>query len=110
MDYQIKDDRRFGYRMILIAVTSSTPLWIGLLFAGFWLRSFPACLIVLIVTLPLSLTIIAWKMRHASCPECSRQIKVNYRNEDYQRGGMLRYRCDDCRIIWRTFIFPGSGI
>jgi hypothetical protein len=110
MDYRTEDDRRFGYRVVLTAVAASLPVWIGVLLAGFWLRSLLACLIALLVTLPLALATIPWKTWSASCPECRRRIKVDWKNEEYRRGGMLRYRCDDCRIVWRTFLFPGSDV
>jgi hypothetical protein len=110
MEYRTEDDRRFGRRVVLTAVTASVPVWIGLLISGFWLGSLLACLMALLVTLPLALAVIAWKTCYTSCLECRRRIKVDWRNEEYWRGGMLRYRCDDCRIVWRTFLFPGSGV
>ncbi len=108
MEYSTKDDPRFGYRFVGTAVLSSIPIWIGLLVSGFWFKSAIGCLIVLAVTLPFALTVIALKWRFANCPECGRRIRLDWRQMGYRQGGEFEYRCPDCMTIWRTHVKPGG--
>ena len=109
-DYAQRNDTRFGMRVMVTAVVSSIPVWIGLSLAVFWDASIFVLLVVLVATLAIPLTVLFTRLRWVSCPACGRRIKVPWNSTDYVRGGMLRYTCDDCRIIWSTHLYPGSDL
>jgi predicted RNA-binding Zn-ribbon protein involved in translation (DUF1610 family) len=110
MEFSIKDDPKFGVRVMKVAVLSSIPTWIGLLVAGFWFQSTAGALIVLAATLPFALAVIVRQTRFANCPDCGRRIQINWRQKGYMRGGMLQYQCPDCMTTWRTHLYPGSDL
>ena len=109
-DYEKRDDRRFGRRFMLTAVVSSIPVWAGLLIAG-WLRLPIFWLIgILCVTLAIPLTVLTIRFRWTECPFCGRRVRVPWNNREFRRGGMLRYTCEQCRVVWSTYLFPGSDV
>ena len=91
------------------AVLSSIPVWTGLLVA--WWMEWPmwALITLLCITLTISLATLAIRFRWTKCPSCGHEIRVPWSSSEYRRGGMLRYQCDKCHIIWRIHVFPGSG-
>ena len=92
------------------AMLSSVPIWIALLIAGFWLQSVRACLVALAITVPFALAVLAWKTRFTICPDCGRRLRVDWKEREYRQGGMLKYRCSDCKTVWRTRLYPGADI
>lgn len=108
MEYDVKDDRRFGFRAMGTALLASIPVWVGLAVAGFWFQSVSGCLVVLAVTLPLAFAVLVLRLRRVDCPQCGRRIKIEWNQREFRRGGMLTYRCPDCRTIWRTYLYPSS--
>src|SRR5262245_25636737 len=99
-EYANRDDSRFGIRLMLTAMVCSIPVWAGLLIA-LWLR-LPAWswIAILGITLALPLTVLMVRFRWTECPSCGRKVRVSWNSREYCRGGMLRYTCEHCRIIW----------
>ncbi len=109
-EYTERDDRRFGIRIMATAILGSIPVWGGLL-AALWMKSqLVSYLVVLAFTLPIPLTILAFAFRWTKCPSCGKRIRVPWRGREYRNGGMLRYACDTCRIVWRTHVYPRSDV
>src|SRR5579875_1012551 len=102
------DDYAFGKRFMLGALVALVPVWIGLLIS--FMLGWPlfAYLISLACTIPPSLTIVFFVGRKARCPRCWQSILVNWHMREYNRGGMLRYICNDCNVEWATHLFPGG--
>ena len=108
--YTQRDDRRFGLRFMAVAVLASVPVWGGLL-GAFWLRcSLVGYLAVLAFTLPIPLAVLGLAFRWTKCPSCGEKIRVPWRSREYRSGGVLRYRCDHCRVVWTTHLYPGSDV
>ena len=105
-----RDDSRFVGRVGAILLPGSLPVWGALLIAFLAGGSFRAYAIALAVTLPIPLALAALRLCWARCPACGRNIRVNWADEDYRRGGELKYACPACRIVWNTHIRPGSSV
>ena len=106
--YDQRDDYQFGGRVMLSTVV--VPVWIGLGLA-FAFDCRPAGYIVsLACSLPIAFLIVYFRSRLAKCPQCGRSIRINWSSQEFCRGGMLRYICEDCCIEWATYLFPGSDV
>ena len=92
------------------ALVCSIPVLVGLVIAVWRGWSLPALIAVLIVTLTIPLTALSIRFRRTNCPSCGEKIPVLWNSKEYRRGGMLKYKCDHCRIVWLTHIFPGSDV
>ena len=109
-EYTEGDDRGFGIRVMAMAFLGSIPVWGGLLTA-LWMKCEPVgYLVALAVTLPIPLAILGFAFRWTKCPACGQRIRVPWRSKEHLRGGMLRYTCESCRIVWRTHLYPGSDV
>ena len=91
------------------ALVCSIPVWIGLVIAVWRGWSLPALIAVLVVTFTIPLTVLSIRFRWTNCPSCGQKIRVLLNSKEYRRGGMLKYRCDHCRIVWLTHIFRGGS-
>jgi hypothetical protein len=105
--YSRADDRGFSARVVMAMVVYSIPMWIGVPMTLF-LNSRLWGVAVIAVWLPIELTILHFKFRFTNCPKCGERIRVPWSSAEYLRGGMLRYNCDRCRIVWATHLYPGS--
>jgi hypothetical protein len=110
VDYQQRNDTRFGNRFFATALISSIPVWIGILVAGLLRLPLPAFIAVIVATLSIPLSVMAVRFRWTQCPACGTKIRVPWNSGEYMRGGMLRYTCENCRIVWSTGVRPGSDI
>ena len=109
-EYTQRDDRRFGVRFTATAMISSLPVGVGLAIAFVLRVSVPLVLLIFGVTLIVPLTILSTCFRWTKCPSCGQRIRVRWNGPEYRRGGMLRYSCDRCRIVWLTHLYPGSDV
>ncbi|MEX0776006.1 MAG: zf-TFIIB domain-containing protein [Phycisphaeraceae bacterium] len=109
-DYTPRDDHRFGLRFMGTAVLTSIPVWIGMLLAVWLQWPLKGFLAVGAGTLFIPLTVLTLAFRWTRCPACGQKIRVPWRSTEYRRGGMLRYTCEQCRIVWATHLFPGSDV
>ena len=109
-EYEQREDHRFGLRFMVTMFAASIPVWIALTIP--FVLGWPLIRygIGLLITLPISLLFILWRFRFTQCPNCGRVIRVPWRSREFRRGGMLRYDCDHCRIVWATHLYPGSDI
>ncbi|MEX0703915.1 MAG: hypothetical protein WD069_17580 [Planctomycetales bacterium] len=89
-------------------MAASVPVWAGLVLA-FWLRwSSPTLIATLGLTLMIPLAVLAVRFRWTKCPSCGRKVRIPWSSSEYARGGMLRYTCDHCRIVWSAHVFSDS--
>jgi hypothetical protein len=108
-DYDQRDDRGFGQRVMVSMLAGLIPLGLVILVGYFWLHlSLTVFLSIYAVTLLLVVVTIILAFRSTTCPSCGQTIRVPWSSVEFRRGGMLRYTCDNCRIIWLTHLYPGS--
>jgi hypothetical protein len=108
--YVERDDRRFGNRVIGAMLLCAVPLGlVGL--AGVMLQlPLPLFLGFYGVTLAVMVMSLILGFQTTKCPTCGQKIRVAWNSQEFRRGGMLKYTCDHCRIIWLTHVFPGSDV
>lgn len=106
-DYAQRDDWAFGPRFMLTGFVSVIPVWVGILISVWLQLPLLGLIAVLGVTLLIPFTALAVRFRWAECPSCRQKVRVVWTTE-FRRGGMLKYTCDHCRIIWSTHFFAGS--
>jgi hypothetical protein len=65
---------------------------------------------ILGTTLLIPLAAMVVRLRRSRYPACGKPARIPRNDREHSRGGTLKYKCEHCRIRWRTHLIPGSNV
>ncbi len=101
--FQERDLPSHGESAAKAILLACVPMWLMLLVTGFVLKSLLWSLLALALILPPTIFWIFQKTFRMECPECGNMLKV--KPWQTPANEMHLFRCEKCRIIWKTYIF-----